>query len=239
MNTSNTVNEKVIEKVRKMLALANDTGASDGERDNALRMAYSTLTKYNLNEADVLVKELRGVEELEDRTSSPWARTIAGSIAKLFFCKYYFTRGKKMKHSFVGKTSNAITAQLMTEYVISSLRKESSKIERKENRSGTWVTSFLNGASYEIYNRCNDMIAKQTTTPEFTGTGVILASLYKTEAEANEFYINNEMKLKLKQSTSHARTFQTNGFNSGAEFGKSINLNAQVGNSRNTLRICK
>lgn len=43
---------RVLARVRKMMALANDdAAASDGERDNALRMAHATLLKHNLTMA--------------------------------------------------------------------------------------------------------------------------------------------------------------------------------------------
>ncbi len=48
-----TDNEKVLDKVRKLLALANNEAASEGERDNAMRMAHKLLTMHQLEMADV------------------------------------------------------------------------------------------------------------------------------------------------------------------------------------------
>lgn len=45
--------DKIINRVKKMMALANDPAASDGERENALRMSYAILAKYNLDMTDV------------------------------------------------------------------------------------------------------------------------------------------------------------------------------------------
>lgn len=51
--TNDSEKIKILGRIRKMLALANNEGASEGERDNALRMAHATLAKYNLDMAEV------------------------------------------------------------------------------------------------------------------------------------------------------------------------------------------
>lgn len=88
--------EKVLGRVRKMMALANDKAASDGERDNALRMAYNTLAKHNLSMAEA---EAAGAKSEEPRErgftmsrDQPWCRTVAHAIANLFFCAYWYDR---------------------------------------------------------------------------------------------------------------------------------------------------
>lgn len=45
--------DRILERVRKMLALANDEAATEGERDNALRMAHNLLMKHQLSMEDV------------------------------------------------------------------------------------------------------------------------------------------------------------------------------------------
>lgn len=45
--------EKALEKIRKMYALANDAGASEGEIENALKFAQSLMAKFNIEEGEV------------------------------------------------------------------------------------------------------------------------------------------------------------------------------------------
>ena len=52
-------NEKVLERIKKMLTLGNDAGATEAERETALRMAYNVMAKYNLTIAD-LPSEAKG-----------------------------------------------------------------------------------------------------------------------------------------------------------------------------------
>src|SRR5882724_678898 len=109
--------DKILERVRKMMRLANNSGATEGERDNALRMARATLEKYNLDMAAV---EVEGAAPSEERVMKrtnfygrPWARSVAVAAGDLCFCSYLFvgaSRAADTAHIFVGRTSNAITA---------------------------------------------------------------------------------------------------------------------------------
>jgi hypothetical protein len=56
--------EWVLERVRKLLALGTNAGATEGERDNAMRMAHALLAKYNLDMAQV---QMETGEVSEDR----------------------------------------------------------------------------------------------------------------------------------------------------------------------------
>lgn len=127
--------EKVLNRVKKMLNLANNSAATEGERDNALRMAHAALAKYNLSMADVeaagntLDNDPRVKEEFDHDANTDWTRRAAGGVGKLFFCFYYRQKyaGGTAKHVFVGKSLNVLTATYMTEYVINSIKREAEK----------------------------------------------------------------------------------------------------------------
>ena len=219
--------DKIVSKVRKMMAIANDAGATQGERDNALRMAYATMAKYNIEESDLSEKEVREILEYVGN-GSPWARRVANSIAGLFFCNYYSQRGKNLTHKFVGKASNALTAQMMSEYIIKSIKSEAGKISRKEKMTSAWITSFYKGAASIISDRCTELREKQSTEMvSTTGTSIVLSSLYKSEQDANDtFLAEMGIGLRTRASTEHRATMS--GFSAGKEFGKGLSLNNQV-----------
>lgn len=230
--------EEIIVKIKKMMALANDAGASDGERENAMRMAYNIMAKYNLDEDDLAEKELRQILEYAGKTS-PWARRIANSLAGLFFCNYYTQRsGVASTHKFVGKAANAMTASIMTEYVIKSIRSEAGKVARKNGYPNNWKTSFYKGAANTITTRCLDLIeAQKNTMTKTAGTGLVLASFYDSERAANDkFTAEQGIRLRTKACSEQRPTAA--GFNAGKEFGNGINLNRQVGGAAQ-LRLGK
>lgn len=78
--------EKIINRVKKMMALANDSAASDGERENALRMSYALMAKHNLDMTDVQGKPT-GPQESRVQVSSefyarPWSWSISARLKR-------------------------------------------------------------------------------------------------------------------------------------------------------------
>lgn len=62
--TSNQPDEKVLETVRRLVALANDEGTTQGERDAAFARADALMTKHAIDEA--MVRAARSREEREE-----------------------------------------------------------------------------------------------------------------------------------------------------------------------------
>jgi hypothetical protein len=221
---------KVIEKVKKLLALANNAAASDGERENALRMAHGFLAKHNLDMLDVAnYEQLEGREKLDIETfQMVWCKQICNSIAKLFFCKYY--AGEKLnatkgKHYFVGKTSNVITATIMSTYIINSVLKECRK--NWAHNLAPQSRSFSIGVADKLNIRIREMMEESKNTDVDAKNALILHNVYKTEEDANDAFIKSQgtalvdtKAKKLKVLTAH--------YNAGQEFGNNISLNSQI-----------
>jgi len=69
----------IIEKIKKLLALAADSGATEGERDNAIRMAHGLLAKHNLDMAQVTAsQQIEGREKYQNDTwGMLWCRQVS------------------------------------------------------------------------------------------------------------------------------------------------------------------
>jgi len=227
----------ILERVKKLLALANDKGASEGERDNALRMAHGMLAKHNLDMADLQQHmEQEGREDYcNDTFGMRWCQQISDSIAKLFFCEYYSggkVNGTKIHHHFVGKTSNATTAALLSEYVITSILSECRK--RWKHNLAPESRSFSIGASDKIWYRVQEMI-KEAKPEGGNSTSLVIVELYKTEMEANEMLLKRS-GTSLVTSKSKNTSVNVEAYSAGKEYGNGIGLNAQVTN-RNQLKL--
>ncbi len=229
--------EKIIDKIKKLLALANNSAASEGERENALRMAHNLLVKHNLEMKDLQeheIKENRIFERLET-FQMKWCRGVAISIAKLFFCEM-FTEGKingtKGRYCFVGKESNATTAALMTEYVISSILREARKLYG--SNLAPQSTSFGHGARAKLRDRINEMIS---TTSQATGTGLVVLELYDLEISANKSFIDAEGIKLVTITLKKSNISDLAAFGAGSLFGNKIDLNLQVEDNKPTLQI--
>jgi hypothetical protein len=171
--------EKVIARIRKLLARKTEGGASEAEADTAMRLAQDLMSKHNLDMASIesadvsKVDTTRTKEEMKGRTRYQWQRRLAKHVAESHFCYYLLheTRewipphwsdeeptpqryayedsrdggmwnrfspedkpdnltwvegryAKALKHIFVGRKVNVITAQLMYHYLCDTIDAE-------------------------------------------------------------------------------------------------------------------
>jgi hypothetical protein len=233
------MSDKIIDRVRKLMALANDTRASDGERDNALRMAHATLAKYNLSMAEVELREgaqeKRTTEDFRGK-NQPWTRQAAFAVAQLFFCNYFYqAQGSYVKHNFIGKQSNAITAREIAEFVIKSILSEATKRSKDADDPGSYWTQFCKGAARRVVERCTELrtaAERESQQSASTGTSLVLASVYQSEKAANDAYISDILGLTLKSAKSRERYTGSAGLSDGHNFGSSISLHRQAQDHR-------
>lgn len=229
--------ERIVQRIRKMLALANDAAATEGERDNALRMAHALLVKHNLSLDEVEQKtrdqeDPRGTEVI-DSWSQPWAKQVFNYTAKLFFCKYYFGKkinATKCQHHFVGRASNTTTVSLMGEFLVTSILREARKLY--VHNLAPESRSFACGAADRIAVRVTNMLAEATKQQDASpGTALVLADLYKTEQDANAAYLA-EAGVALVAGRAGSNKVNANAYNAGKAYGNTVSLNNQVGASK-------
>ena len=225
--------DKIINRVRKMLNLAKDSAASEGERDNALRMAYATLAKHNLSMAQVEIPEEKRTDEKVRIRTRMWMVTVNNSVAKLFFCNLFMAkRGQYIDMTYVGKEGNITTAKELAEYLCASILREG-----KETGFGQAdLVSFNKGAAQCIWTRCQALRAEAEAAPAqgSAGTSVVLASLYRSETAANDDHIRTALGITLSDSKTRKATIRTSAFRAGQEFGSTLNLHRQVGQKKST-----
>jgi hypothetical protein len=249
---------RVLDKIRKLLAMGKDERANETERETALRQAHFLLAKHGLEEAEA---EAAGGKAAEVRTSlrcesrdQPWCRVVALAIANLMFCGYFYNKRRdgsgKVIHNFVGRVSNAETARQLTDFVISSITSEANKKWKLQPDPGPWWTNFCKGAAAQISTRCLQLrteaeraseeeaawsrlegkLENQLDAPAAgPGTALVLASLYRTETEANDGWIAENIG-KLHTPADRQKQVGT-GYREGREFGSKVSLNRQVGHT--------
>jgi len=243
--------EAILARVKKMLALAANDAATEGERDNALRMAQAYLTKYNLSMSQVQESGITRIRDKVTTKGSEWPRECCSGIADLFFCFYYSHRhgDGTIDHYFAGQAHNVVTAQGMATYVISSIVRESLKQENAQKVEAAFsgnkaykpdkdfIQSFRSGAAIALNAKCRALrleAEKADAMQKPTGTAMVLASYYVQERNANDSFLQSQGVRLVQIGTRHN---QGSAFSKGQEYGKSINLNKQVGSGNGNLRI--
>jgi hypothetical protein len=237
--------DKIINRIQKMLALANDLAATEGERDNALRMAYNLMAKHNLDLARVEAFGKK-VEEARIRFQNTgwswmWAKQTRMIVADLFFCKYYYggsINGTQCRHNYVGRESNAMTAAVMADFVVDSILKEGRKIYKQNTAPGT--RAFAIGAMHRLSERVEAIKAAQSASmeQESSGTALVLASHFESEKAANELFISEEMGISLEVKRGGNRTIKDAGaYYKGREYGDKINLSEQLSEKKGSKQL--
>lgn len=231
------VPNKIIERIRKMLALGRNAGATEGERDNAMRMAHKLLAAYNLELAEIDADPAKK-ETMEPRAEyratfygRPWARNVAHSIARLMACNYLTitaTKGKETTHIFLGRHTNAVTAAYLAEYLVNSIDREGHRQTRQGSHDNAWFRAFAWGATVHIRDRVTAMLAnKDEQTAMSDSKALVLANFYQKEMSANQEY-QNKLYPVTKNTRGGKGISNAEGFARGHEYGGSLSLNQQL-----------
>jgi hypothetical protein len=230
----NEVSEKTLGRIRNLLKLAQgECTNGEHERTAAMEAALTLLAKYNLEMADVTPEKQEGRihGDVEGRNYT-WIRGIANAVARLYFCEVFTVKtGKdRSRFTYIGLKSNVSAAQDIVAYLIKSVTAEASASTRKAGADQTYKWSFMKGAAYQIGIRARCMRAEAETKSASapTETGLVLASVYEREKQANDNYIKEQLKVELV--TSRGRTYNNDarGQAAGRIFGNAVGLQRQL-----------
>ena len=109
---------KIADKVRKLLALANNNANAE-EAASAATMAAALLAEHNLTMAQVeaAADDARISNELETRN---WSRDMCHALAKLNFCKSWYTCERRGYDTvtLIGTQANVTTTTVMLDYLV-------------------------------------------------------------------------------------------------------------------------
>lgn len=230
--------DKVLDKVRKLLALA----GSSNEHEAALAMsrAQGLLAEHNLTLADV--KAEKGDEFVIEKdivtTSYPWRRQLANAVASLYFCRYYYQSVQRRKtmydvHCFAGAQHNIAVAKMMFEYLhktVDRLAREGARGLSKKQQS-PYRVSFRTACTTRLMSRIARRIeeAKQGKITGEKGTTLpALASMYDQVKVKLDTFLDENVG-QMKTTKSKMATLDTRGMIDGAKAGETIGLDAQIG----------
>lgn len=236
--------ERILDRVRKMLALANDKGATEGERDTALAMAHKLLAKHQLDLEDV---DARARERDDPRVHFAmegwgmlWCRQVRQTVAKLFMVKYIQGRkinATRMEHHFVGREAAATTAAYMADYIIRGLIRETAKLYGHHLNAP--ARAFNHGAADRLWIRVCQMMDQQEKDREANpGTHLALVDAHKAEAAENDAFAKAHFGSALVAVKDRKQAdVDREAYAAGSEHGKTIGLNTQVANKKGTQAL--
>lgn len=218
-------NDKVIDKIRKLLAMAEDT-SSPNEAMIAARKARKLMDKHQLSKEDIQESELSQFLETKadsvTRQRKTWMLYLASAVGQLNDCTSVVTSRPEVEYRFQGFTSDAVVAKLTMDYLVQ-------ECERQVNLSDAVGASERNffrlGFATEINTRIME-IKREREKDMVTETGTELIPMKQKMIE------QHFGKLKTFSRSHRQPSMQESGaYMKGVNAGRSANLDKQVSGS--------
>ena len=166
---SNTVDPKVVSRIHKLLALANEH-----EAELAMSMAQAEMLKHNLSMATIEAaggnSEGRVKEHIQQNLLYTWKRELLETIAKVNFCHLYITHKRTAAHAklaggyeIIGRASNVAAVKNMFDYLLQTVERlvVAEVGTNPQDRFNRYSHSFRLGASERLRERLGERHNKQ------------------------------------------------------------------------------
>lgn len=215
MSTQDKEN-RIIDKIRKLFALAANDGATGAESENAMRMANALLSKHSLE-----MSQLTGHDEVvfctfaDYNLKTPGNMKAIGAICRLYNCRVIFDYNwPKPKTLIIGSGANRMTATIVIDQILDQIKKEC----KGEN------AAFKEGAAIGLNDVCRKIIEerKADKTEILPGTGLMVLDQMEQQAKAADLFVDDNFE-NLK-STRRKRASAE-----GRAYGQGLNPGARVG----------
>lgn len=219
------MSENVMDKIRKLLRLANDAGATEHERDVALTFAQKLMLQHNIKD----VEEKREVHAIfgswmDVDKGDEWEIVAASAAATLYSCRALHT--DKGAHQFVGKPENTEACGYTFLYICSQIEvlyKEALRhYDGRLGKSGRAELrrTFKYSCALKVLRRCREIVAKaRNEIPQHMALVVIDQSLAAAD----------ELIKDVKKSKSRGKKAGI-GSHAGWMAGDRVQLQGTVGN---------
>ncbi|MBY7859150.1 DUF2786 domain-containing protein [Vibrio fluvialis] len=216
--------EKVIDKIQKLLAMANDT-SSPKEALLAAKRARVLMDKYQLSQDDIESKIGSQFLELENEPKGKlylWEKHIALAAATLNDCRSAIRRRHRgSQFLFQGFKADVIVAKMTMDYLTHAARKAK---ELSEVKGISESQLFMQGFANEVLERANDI--KRNREKHFVsnkGTGLVVLKMTEIIKHFGELGSARHHKARSPMSFEEMIAFEL-----GSRAGRSISLDKQI-----------
>lgn len=219
--------EAAIRKVKACLAHADkERNANENERATALRQANALMEKYSIGIIDLGdTDELGAVGEGKISVGAkPWKADTVNAIAALYGCKVLYGFGNAYIY---GRDHYRHVVEDMAGFVMDSIEKEAKSMKGDK----TFKTSFRLGCSAGVWDQVNGILKERAKAHDgiSASKALVLVDHFKNEMELAEAYIAEHIGKIGKGQQRKVKDHK--GYRAGEEYGQSINLSDQLGDS--------
>lgn len=191
----------VLGKIRKLLALARNAGATQAEAELAAEMAAKIMTEHQINVTDLALKEAQTTEAIVKRdrvgdfnSTCRWALTLAQVVAEMFDCETVNTSATDsykagFKATFVawcGLPNDVEAAREVFHYLMDTWEAVvAHDLQNHRAMFRHWTAGMSrsyrhdhgHGFTHAIYNRVQGQVRARKEAVQVTTTGTALIVL--------------------------------------------------------------
>jgi hypothetical protein len=217
-DSMNKDEERIIQKIRKLFALAANDGATGNESENALRMANALLAKHSIEKHRLHDPDQVFASFCDYPISQDWVKQVVGTIARFYNCRPIFDYNwQPAKTLVIGTTSNRLTAMIVIDQLLDQIKRDS---------RGKGI-AFKNGAAFGLYETCKKIMdarnAETGNDEVIPGTGLTIIDIEKQQKIDVDAFINSNFK-HLTSSRRRAKSVSAE----GRAYGQGLNPGARV-----------
>jgi hypothetical protein len=234
---------KLMDRIKKLLAKANDPGVTEAEAASYAEKAQQLLTENNMTILDLPEEEslkeapIGQFEWYPKYAGDSWRQEVAVQAARYYMCSILTTtlkKGRKTERGFilVGRQASCMVAKSMIDYLFATGVRLSREYGKKYGGDQRTRHEFERGYGAQMAYRISEMLKKGVV--EATNTN--LPVLYSREKEAVQQYIDEFIKPKEK-----IVSIKNFGYHSwaGVEAANTVSLNTQVEKGREAAALPK
>lgn len=160
--------EKMIEKIKKMMALA-ENNPSEEEALSVALQAHKLMMKYNIHEDEVSLEEVKEdivsifSEQKHNSSLHKWRKQLAATVAKSFRCKCYIHGKDVVFRGYKDDAQLALDVYLMLYAVGDKLGSKAYSTQLNDTGSGkgaynSFVVGFLYGVRDAFDEQCTALM---------------------------------------------------------------------------------
>lgn len=209
--------EKAMEKIRKLLAMANDGRGNENEAAAAARQAEKMMRAWQVSAADVVLKELEQ-DEAFDRGladayfgprdprhvpagASGWVGVTAIGVGRLCTCKVDLVDTKDgVKVRFSGYSMDVALAQWLYHYLCTTVYRLSK--QHYAGRGQAAAKAFRSGAANELQRRMFLMVEERARDNRAAGQGSTALVIYDRKQQRVDEMFGAQSTRKTRSTAS-------------------------------------
>lgn len=144
---TDTAKDRLIDKIKKLLAVTSEAGATEAEAVAAALAAQRLMVAHDISERELWAEVPEVIEEISvGSVRMDWKKSLLSVVARSYRCSCYLAGGgKTFQGIFVGRSSDASAAKLVFESLANLGQKLSKKAGEARKQEAAQAQADLYG----------------------------------------------------------------------------------------------